>query len=202
MSWIQRRRSETYYKKAKTEGYRSRAVYKLKQIDEKFSLIKNGMRILDLGASPGGWSQYLSSVNSNGLNVAMDLIPMNRIRNVSFIRGDIFQDDVWELVLDKSPSGYDLVLSDILMHTSGDRSRDQANSYFISLRVLEICKHVMDRNGKVLVKTIQGDLTEDIRKEFKKNFRKVHLTKPPSSLQSSPEVYILGEYYSDYGQRP
>jgi 23S rRNA (uridine2552-2'-O)-methyltransferase len=202
MSWIQRRRSEAYYKRAKTEGYRSRAVYKLKQIDEKFSLIENGMRILDLGASPGGWSQYLASVNSSGLNVAMDLIPMKRIENVSFIRGDIFQEDVWKVVLGKSPSGYDLVLSDILMHTSGDRSRDQANSYFISLRVIEICKHVMNRDGKALVKTIQGDLTEDVRKEFKKYFKRVYLTKPPSSLQRSPEVYILGEYYSGYKQHP
>lgn len=196
MSWIQKRRSETYYKKARTEGFRSRAIYKLKQIDEKFSLIENGMRILDLGASPGGWSQYSSLVNEMGLNVALDLVPMRGIENVYFLKGDIFQKDVWDKVLEFSPDGYDLVLSDILMHTSGDRSRDQANSYFIAKRVLEICDHILNRNGKALVKILQGDLTEDMKKEFKKHFKRVHLTKPPSSLPRSPEVYILGEYYS------
>ncbi|MCL4447090.1 MAG: RlmE family RNA methyltransferase [Candidatus Thermoplasmatota archaeon] len=202
MSWIQRRRSETYYRRAKTEGYRSRAIYKLKQMDEKFSLIGNGMRILDLGAAPGGWSQYSSMVNEEGLNVAMDLVPMRRIENVYFVKGDIFEDNIWTKVLELSPDGFDLVLSDILMHTSGDRSRDQANSYFIAKRVLEICEHVLARNGKTLIKTLQGDLTEEMRREFKKHFRRVFLTKPSSSLPRSPELYILGEYYSGHSPSP
>ncbi len=198
MSWIQRRRSEPYYKKARTEGFRSRAIYKLKQMDEKFELIQNGMRILDLGSSPGGWSQYCSMVNGDGINVALDLTLMGRIKDVHFLRGDIFHDDIWSKVLELSPEGFDLVLSDILMHTSGDRSRDQANSYFIVKRVLDICDRVLTRNGKALVKTLQGDLTEEMKKEFKKRFGRVHLTKPPSSLPRSPEVYILGEYYSGH----
>ncbi|MCL4450517.1 MAG: RlmE family RNA methyltransferase [Candidatus Thermoplasmatota archaeon] len=196
MSWIQRRRSEAYYKRAKEEGFRSRAVYKLKQMDEKFFIIKSGMRILDLGASPGGWSQYSSIVNEEGLNVALDMIPMRNIDNVYFIKGDIFEKDIWSKVLKLSPDGFDLVLSDILMHTSGDRSRDQANSYFIAKRVLEICEHVLDNDGKALVKSLQGDLTDELRAEFKKHFRRVFLTKPPSSLPRSSEVYILGEHYS------
>jgi 23S rRNA (uridine2552-2'-O)-methyltransferase len=198
MSWIQRRRSEAYYKKAKTEGFRSRAAYKLRQIDQKFGLIENGIRILDLGASPGGWSQYCSLVNEDGLTIALDMVPMSRVENVQFIKGDIFQDDIWSNILEFSPDGFDLVLSDILMHTSGDRSRDQANSYFIAKRVLEICEHTLGRNGKALVKMLQGDLTEEMRGEFKKHFRRVHLTKPPSSLPRSAEVYILGEYYSGH----
>jgi 23S rRNA (uridine2552-2'-O)-methyltransferase len=198
MSWIKKRRSEAYYKKAKTEGYRSRAVYKLKQMDEKFSIIENGIRILDLGSSPGGWSQYTSLVNESGLNVALDIMPMRRIGNVRFIKGDIFQDGIFNQVLDVSPDGYDLVLSDILMHTSGDKSRDSANSYFIAKRVLDICEHVLTRNGKTLIKTLQGDLTEDLRVEFKKHFRRVFLTKPPSSLPRSAELYILGEFYSGH----
>ncbi len=196
MSWIERRRREEYYRKAKDEGFRSRAAYKIKQIDEKFSLIENGFRILDLGASPGGWSQYLSLVNPEGLNVAVDVLPMRRVKNVHFLRGDIFEEDIWNRVLEPSPKGYDLVLSDILMHTSGDRSRDQANSFFIAKRVLEICQHVLAKNGKALVKTLQGDLTEELRAEFKKRFGRVFLTKPPSSLPRSPEVYILGEHFS------
>lgn len=196
MSWIKKRRSETYYKRAKTEGFRSRAVYKLKQMDEKFSIVENGIRILDLGASPGGWSQYSSLVNQGGINVALDIIPMRRIENVYFVKGDIFQDDIWTKILEFSSDGYDLVLSDILMHTSGDHSRDQANSYFIAKRILEICEHVLAGNGKALVKTLQGDLTEESRKEFRKHFRRVFLTKPSSSLPRSSELYILGEYYS------
>lgn len=196
MSWIQKRRSEAYYKKAKAEGYRSRAIYKLKQMDEKFSLIWDGTRILELGASPGGWSQYISSINVNGLNVALDIIPLKRIENVHFIRGDIFSENIWRRLLEASPDGYDIILSDILMHTSGDKSRDQANSFYIANRVVEICGHVLRRNGKVLIKTIQGDLTEQMMSDLKKRFNRVRLTKPPSSLPSSPEVYILGEYFS------
>lgn len=202
MSWIHQRRSEEYYKRSKIDGYRSRAAYKLKQMDEKFSFIEDGMRILDLGAAPGSWSQLIASMNRTGINVALDLIPIQRIEGVTFVRADIFDDDINNKILRANPSGYDLVLSDILMHTSGDRSRDQANSFFISKRVLEICQGVLNKRGSALVKTLQGDLTEEARKEFKKVFRRVFLTKPPSSLPRSAEVYILGVGYSGSGPNP
>lgn len=193
MSWIQKRRKEEYYRKAKREGFKSRATYKLKQMDEKFSIIKNGNNIVDLGASPGGWSQYILSVNPDGINIALDLIPLEDIPGVAFIRGDIFNPETVNRMIRASPTGYDVVLSDILMHTTGDKSRDQANSYYICIRVLEICNEILKKNGKTVVKTIQGDLTPELKDEFSKHFRKVRITKPPSSLPSSPEVYILAE---------
>ncbi|MEM0129964.1 MAG: RlmE family RNA methyltransferase [Thermoplasmatales archaeon] len=196
MSWIQRRRAENYYRRAKREGYRSRAVYKLKQIDEKFHIINDRMAILDLGASPGGWSQYLSEVNPNGINVAVDKQGMARIDRVSFILGDITDEKTREKIYEKSPNGYDLVVSDLLMHTTGDRSVDQARAYFLAKEVLEICRNALVNGGSVLIKTFQGDLTDQLTGEFKKYFSSVRITKPPSSTPHSPEIYILAENFS------
>ncbi len=200
MSWIQRRRSEEYYKKSKLEGYRSRAVYKLKQINRKFSLIHDGMNVLDLGASPGSWSQYVSSKNVTGKNVALDVVPFQGMEGVYFIKADINDENVVERIMKVCPDKYDLVLSDLLMHTSGDRYRDQANSFFIAKRVLEICNQVLKPRGNALVKTLQGDLTEETKKEFRKIFRRVFVTKPPASLPRSPEIYILGVGFSGHKQ--
>ncbi|MEM0128480.1 MAG: RlmE family RNA methyltransferase [Thermoplasmatales archaeon] len=202
MSWIQRRRTEGYYRKAKKEGYRSRAVYKLKQIDEKYFLIRDGMRVLDLGASPGGWSQYLSEVNSNGNNVAVDKQRMANINGVSFILGDIFDEKTLKMIIYKSPEGYDLVLSDALMHTSGNKSVDQADAFFLAKGILEICKSVLVNGGKALIKTLQGDLTDELAREFEKYFSRVRITKPPSSTQHSPEIYILAEHFSKRPRYP
>ncbi|MGC8645745.1 MAG: RlmE family RNA methyltransferase [Thermoplasmata archaeon] len=200
MSWIQRRRSEGYYRRAKREGYRSRAVYKLAQIDSKFSLIRNGMDILDLGAAPGGWSQYVAEVNPDGTNVAVDIHQMRGIPSVVFIIGDVFEEGTLNRVKEVCPSGYDLVLSDLLMHTSGNKPVDQANAFFIGKKVLEVCGRVLKEGGKALVKTLQGDLTDELLGEFRKNFSRVKVTKPPSSTQHSPEIYILAENFSG-GQR-
>ncbi len=196
MSWIQKRRSDSYYQKAKKEGFRSRASYKLIQINQKFNIIRNGRKILDLGASPGGWSQVVASLNQDGLNVAVDIIPMSPIPGVIFLKSDIFSPDIGGKLLGKSEFGYDLILSDILMHTSGDRSIDHANSYFILKRILEISMMVLNENGKVLAKMLQGDLTENVKKEYSEHFRRVRITKPPSSLASSSEIYILAEGFS------
>lgn len=196
MSWIQKRRSDLYYQKAKKEGFRSRASYKLLQINEKFNIIRNGRKILDLGASPGGWSQVITTINSDGLNVAVDIIPMKPVPGVIFVKADIFSPDIRDKLLAKSEFGYDLILSDILMHTSGEKSIDHANSYFILKRILEIADMVLNENGKVLAKMLQGDLTEKVKEEYSRYFRRVRVTKPPSSLPSSSEIYILAEGFS------
>ncbi len=193
MTWAQKRRSEEYYRRAKKEGFRSRASYKLLQVHEKFHLIDEGTKILDMGASPGGWSQVISKLNPDGLNVATDIIPMDPVPGVIFSKGDIFSDEVIDRLLEKSEFGYDLILSDILQHTSGQRSIDHANSYFIAKRILEMAERLLNRNGKMLVKMLQGDLTDTAKKEYMEKFRKVRITKPPSSSPSSSEVYILAE---------
>jgi 23S rRNA U2552 (ribose-2'-O)-methylase RlmE/FtsJ len=120
------------------------------------------------------------------------------VEGVIFVKDDLFAPDLESRIAIYSPDGFDLILSDILMHTSGDKSRDQANSFFICKRVLEICNVLLRRNGRVVAKTIQGDLTDELETEYRKYFRRVYLTKPPSSLPSSPEVYILGEGYSGH----
>ncbi len=196
MSWIRERRKEEYYRRAKKEGFRSRASYKLLQINEKYNLLRDGLIILDLGSSPGGWSQVISLFNKNGKNFAVDKIPMEKIENVTFLRKDIMSEDFPDFILLKAGSKFNLVLSDILMKTSGDRNIDHANSYFIAKRVFEIALKVLDNNGHVLVKMLQGDLTNRLINEFSRYFREIKITKPPSSSPKSSEIYILAFGFS------
>jgi 23S rRNA methylase len=196
MSWIKERRKEKYYRLAKKEGYRSRASYKLIQINDKFHIIRDGINILDLGSSPGGWSQVISELNPHGKNLAVDIIPMEKIDNVNFIRKDIMENDFPDFILSKFGEKFNLILSDILMKTSGDSNRDHANSYFIAKRVFDIALKLLQKNGHLVVKMLQGDLTQQLIKEYSKYFREIKITKPPSSSPRSPEIYILAFGFS------
>lgn len=196
MSWVRERRREKYYRLAKEEGYRSRASYKLIQINEKFNIIRDGINILDLGSSPGGWSQVISELNTHGKNFAVDIIPMEKIENVNFIRKDIMSDDFPDFILSKAGGKFNLILSDILMKASGDSNRDHANSYFIAKRVFDIALKLLEKNGHVVVKMLQGDLTQQLIKEYSKYFREIKITKPPASSPRSSEIYILAFGFS------
>lgn len=189
--WIRRRKKDPYYRKAKAEGFRSRAAYKIKQMDQRVRLIKKGSRILDLGASPGGWSQYaVQQIGDEGLVVAVDLIHMEPVEGVNFIRGDINDEGVLESVKGYSEK-YDLVMSDVSPALSGNRTLDRGRSLGLAWSVLQMAVKVLDRNGNVVVKMFQGDEMKELKDEFANHFWKVENHKPRSSLKKSIEIYLI-----------
>ncbi len=193
--WIRRRKHDSYYRKAKSEGYRSRATYKLKQMDERLRLMKKGYRVLDLGASPGGWSQYASEiVGEGGIVVAVDMISMESIPNVQFIKGDVGDEEVIARIMEISPE-FELVISDISPSLSGNKILDRGRTLALAWSVMKVSLRLLRRNGNVVVKMFQGDETDELKEEFAKYFWKVENHKPRSSVKRSIEMYLAFRGY-------
>jgi 23S rRNA (uridine2552-2'-O)-methyltransferase len=193
--WIRQRKRDPYYRKAKAEGYRSRATFKIRQMDERLRLIRKGFRVLDLGASPGGWSQYaVQKVGTTGKVVAVDIQRMDGIEGVEFIRGDIADSEVLEKIMEISPE-YELVMSDISPSISGNRTLDRGRSLALAWDVLKLSMEVLRSKGNVVVKMFQGDEILELKEEYSKYFWKVENHKPKSSLKKSIEIYIVFRGY-------
>ncbi|MFI3217765.1 MAG: 23S rRNA (uridine(2552)-2'-O)-methyltransferase RlmE [Methylococcales bacterium] len=193
--WMQEHFDDEYVKLAKAQGYRSRAVFKLSEIQEKDSLIKTGMNIVDLGAAPGGWSQYAKQRLGKGNKlVALDILPMDAIEGVDFIQGDFLEQAVIDqlvAVLDDLP--VHLVLSDMAPNMSGNKAVDQPRSIYLCELALDTAKSILAKNGGFLVKVFQGEGFEDFHREVQNNFTKVVIRKPKASRPRSNEVYILAK---------
>ena len=186
---------DEYVKLAQAQGYRSRAVFKLSEIQEKDQLIKTGMNIVDLGAAPGGWSQYAQQrLGKNNKLVALDILPMDAIEGVDFIQGDFREQAVLDelfKVLEGMP--IHLVLSDMAPNMSGNKAIDQPCSLYLCELALDTAKTVLAKNGSFLVKVFQGAGFEDFHREVQQNFTKVVIRKPKASRPRSNEVYILAK---------
>jgi 23S rRNA (uridine2552-2'-O)-methyltransferase len=186
---------DPYVKMAQAQGYRSRAVFKLKEIHEKDNLIKAGMNIVDLGAAPGGWSQFAQHIlGSNGRLVALDILPMEPLVGVDMIIGDFREETVLNelfAVLKNEP--IQLVLSDMAPNMSGNKSTDQARAMYLCELALDTAKTVLAKNGNFLVKIFQGDGFEAYFKEVQQAFTTVIIRKPKASRPRSNEVYILAK---------
>ena len=186
--------NDPFVQRAKTDGYRARAAYKLMEIDDKDKLIRHGMVVVDLGAAPGSWSQVaVSRVGDNGRVFALDLLPMEPIHRVQFMQGD-FHDEVFvqrfEELLDGRP--VDLVMSDIAPNISGIPTVDQARSIHLAELALDFaCQHLTP-GGRFLVKVFQGQGFDAFRKQMEGVFRSVAVRKPQASRGRSSEVYLLG----------
>jgi len=193
--WMQEHFDDEYVKLAKAQGYRSRAVFKLSEIQEKDSLIKAGMNIVDLGAAPGGWSQYAKQRLGKGNKlVALDILPMDAIEGVDFIQGDFLEQAVIDqlvAVLDDLP--VHLVLSDMAPNMSGNKAVDQPRSIYLCELALDTAKSILAKNGGFLVKVFQGEGFEDFHREVQNHFTKVVIRKPKASRPRSNEVYILAK---------
>ncbi|MEI6705791.1 MAG: 23S rRNA (uridine(2552)-2'-O)-methyltransferase RlmE [Methylococcales bacterium] len=193
--WMQEHFDDEYVKLAKAQGYRSRAVFKLSEIQEKDSLIKTGMNIVDLGAAPGGWSQYAKQRLGKGNKlVALDILPMDAIEGVDFIQGDFLEQAVIDqlvAVLDDLP--VHLVLSDMAPNMSGNKAVDQPRSMYLCELALDTAKSILAKNGGFLVKVFQGEGFEDFHREVQNHFTKVVIRKPKASRPRSNEVYILAK---------
>lgn len=186
---------DEYVKMAQAQGYRSRAVFKLKEIQDKDQLIKPGMNIIDLGAAPGGWSQFARQlVGKKDKIIALDILAMDPLEGVDFIQGDFREQAVLDQLyaaLDGAP--INLVLSDMAPNMSGNKGVDQPRAIYLGELALETAKTVLAKDGVFLVKLFHGAGFEEFHKEALQSFAKVTIRKPKASRPRSNEVYILAK---------
>ena len=183
---------DTWAKKAKNEGYRSRASYKLIQINHTHNLIEQADLIIELGSAPGGWSQVISKKKKTHTKcLAIDILSMEKINSIDFYKIDLYSDKFAELSenLTKKP---DLILSDMSVNLSGIKLVDDEANLELNLFCLNLSKKILNKNGALLIKTFSNQNLKKIKKLFEENFKKVVVEKPPASKTSSAEVYLLG----------
>ena len=192
--WLREHFDDPYVKKAQKAGYRSRATFKLEEIDKKDKLIRPGMAIVDLGSAPGGWSDYASrKLGGKGTVVALDILPMTPLSGVHFIKGDFREDEVLDelnIVLNSEPIG--LVLSDMAPNITGVDAIDQPSSMYLVELALHFAIENLSKQGVFLVKVFQGEGFDVYLKEMKDSFQKVVTRKPDASRARSREVFLLG----------
>ncbi len=193
-NWLQEHFNDPYVKRAQQEGVRSRAVFKLEELDKKDKLIRPGMVVVDLGSAPGGWSDYaLRRVGDKGVVIALDILPMTPLTGVHFIQGD-FREDAPLAELNKVLDGrsIDLVLSDMAPNLSGVDAIDQPSSMYLVELALDFALQNLKKDGVFLTKVFQGEGFDALLKEMRLRFNKVVSRKPDASRQRSREVYLLG----------
>ena len=179
-----------YFKKAKIQGYRSRSAFKLIELNKKFNFLKKGIKLLDVGAFPGGWCQVVSQNVKNGQIIAIDKKKIIQIKNVKIIEGDFLEENTKKKILKFFSSKIDVVLSDMAPNTSGNKSLDTIRTNELCLSILEFSKNNLDKNGVVISKLFMGEDFEAIKIYAKKTFKKIHFFKPNSSRDNSRETYI------------
>lgn len=191
--WMHEHLSDEFVKKAQKEGYRSRAVYKLLEIVEKKAIIRNGDKVLDLGAAPGGWSQVAAKlVGSQGKVIASDILPIELIDGVDFLQGDFTEQSVYDdLLVMTDGAKVDVVLSDMAPNMSGQLSVDQPKSMYLAELAIEMAIKTLNPGGSFVVKVFQGDGFDIFVQNAKKAFKKVSVIKPKASRPRSKEVYLL-----------
>ena len=195
--WLKEHFDDQYVIRAQQEGYRSRAAYKLLEIDDKDKLLKPGMTVVDLGAAPGGWTQIAADrVGPKGLVVALDILEMDPIPDVTVLQGDFREEEVLQQLMDAlDGKPVDLVMSDMAPNFSGVKSVDQPRAMYLVELTLELARSVLKPNGNMLLKLFQGEGSEAFIKECRAAFEKVIIRKPAASRGRSREVYLLARNY-------
>ena len=190
-NWINKQKRDIYVRKSKIEGYRSRAVYKLQEIEEKYNLIKNGMSVVDLGAAPGSWSEYISRKYKNTRLVSIDLKEMEPIENTLQIKGDFTDETNQKKILDHFKDKIDLVVSDMAVNTTGNKNVDSLVTGELSMEAMHFSLKTLKKNGVFISKIFMGSSFNEIVELAKKNFKEFHVYKPPSSRKESKESFII-----------
>lgn len=190
--WTEERKNERYYKLAKKEGYRSRASYKLLQIDERFNIFKQGDSVADLGAFPGGWLQVAKEkVGDSGKVVGVDLRRIRPIEGIDTFLGDITEDATMIELLSRVGGKVDVVISDMAPNIAGHYSTDHARSVHLGMYAIDVCDRILKRNGKLVIKVFMGDMFEMIERELKDRFQSVKVHTPAATRETSSEVYVI-----------
>jgi 23S rRNA (uridine2552-2'-O)-methyltransferase len=196
--WLQEHESDVFVKRAREAGYRSRALFKLEDIQRSDRILKPGTTIVDLGAAPGGWSQYAAKVlQGRGRIVALDILPMDAIHGVEFIQGDFTTDELLEQLMTLIGSDRpQLVMSDMAPNTTGIATVDQDRSMHLAELALDFAGKVLAPGGDFLVKVFQGRDFQPFVRQLRDRFATVKVRKPPASRQRSPELYLLARTFN------
>ncbi|WP_374286571.1 23S rRNA (uridine(2552)-2'-O)-methyltransferase RlmE [Pseudomonas fluvialis] len=193
--WLNEHVNDPYVKRAQKDGYRSRASYKLIELNDKDKLIRPGMLVMDLGSAPGGWSQVAGKiVGDHGRVIASDILPMDPLDNVDFIQGDFTDEGVFQQILAKLNGRQpDLIISDIAPNISGVAAADQAASMYLVELTLDMVRQVLKPGGNYAVKVFQGEGSDEFLRDVRSSFEKVMIRKPEASRPRSREVYLVAK---------
>jgi 23S rRNA (uridine2552-2'-O)-methyltransferase len=196
-SWRERQERDPFVVRARSEGWRSRAVYKLEQIDSKEKLLRPGMVVVDLGAAPGSWSQYVTERLKGRVRIiALDILEMDALPSVEFIQGDFREDEpLQELEAALGDERADLVMSDMAPNISGNRSVDQPRSMYLAELAMDLCERALKKGGDFVCKLFQGEGSDAFIAAAKQRFGRVRVMKPEASRPGSREVYLVARNY-------
>ena len=193
-NWIIRQKRDIFVRQSKIEGYRSRAIYKLKEIDEKFKIFKNTTSIIDLGAAPGSWSQYIIRQYKKSLVLAIDLLDFENIDKVNKIAGDFTKSENKEKIKNFFNKKVDVVISDMAVNTTGNKNLDAIVTGELCIEAMEFAFEMLDKKGKFVSKIFMGSSFNEIVADAKKKFREVNIFKPLSSRKDSKESFIICKF--------
>ncbi|MCL1902146.1 MAG: RlmE family RNA methyltransferase [Alphaproteobacteria bacterium] len=192
VAWLQRQAKDPYVERAHKEGYRARAVYKLTEINDKYKFLKDGQVVVDLGAAPGSWSQYIAREFPKSHVIAMDLLAIKPIPNVEFYEGDFTTDEALAWLNEKAPDKIDVVLSDMAPNTTGHQKTDHLRQMTLLEYAWDFAKETLKPGGTFVAKSFTGGTTNELLNDIKKHFDKVAHIKPGASRKDSVEMFIVG----------
>jgi len=190
-NWINKQKKDIFVRQSKIEGYRSRAVYKLIEINEKFKILKNGISLVDLGAAPGSWSQYISRNFKNIKSLSIDLKEMEKIENTYQLIGDLNDHESQKKIKDYFKSKIDVVLSDMAKNTTGNKNLDVISTTELCKEAMLFAKDILKDNGVFVCKIFMGSTINEIMTESKIIFKQIKVFKPSSSRKDSKESFII-----------
>ena len=190
-NWINKQRRDTYVRQSKVDGYRARSAYKLIEINEKFKIFKGGMCVLDIGAAPGSWSQYVSKTVKNGKIISVDLKKMEKIENTIQIKGDFTTQETQDDIKNHLDKGFDVVMSDMAVNTTGIKNIDSIQTGELCKEAMIFSKDLISNNGFFISKIFMGSTFNEIVALGKKIFKQVKVFKPKSSRKDSKESFII-----------
>jgi len=190
-NWLSKQKRDQFFLKSKIVGYRSRSAFKLIEMNEKFNFLKNNTFLLDLGSAPGGWSQVASQKIINGKILSVDLKPMEKIKNVEFIKGNFSEKKIDQKIMLYFKSKIDVVISDMAANTTGNKSLDSYRTGELCLNALDLSTRILSKDGIFLSKIFMGSIFQEIDEKAKEKFKKVIKYKPISSKSESKEIYIF-----------
>jgi len=193
-NWINKQKRDIYVRQSKVDGYRSRAVYKLIEINQKFKILRNGISLIDLGSAPGSWSQYLSKNIKNGKILSIDIKKIDPIDNVFQIKGDFTQISNQELIKNHFNSKIDVVLSDMAENTTGNKNVDDISAGELCKKAMFFAKEILNKNGIFVSKIFMGSSFKEIISESKSFFKETRVYKPMSSKKDSKESFIICKF--------